>query len=548
MVECITGPRCTVRPQVMHISSRERLLFILFALVGAYLITRGLVGGPGFTDVFYHLNAANRLVTGRGLTDPYLWTYIGAPDYLPAPSHLYWMPLTTLSAALGMGLLNAPGSYPAAQWPFTLMFGGTVYIGFWLGARLGKSHRHAWVAGLLTLFGGFYTRFWGAIDTFAPYAFFGSLCLVFLALVFESLLSTRRSLVYGSLGGACAALAHLTRADGILFLIVGWAAIVWLLLFRKEILQGKIGNLVAIGIAMTVAYAVIMLPWFARNLSAIGTIMPLGGTQTIWLASYDDLFKFPPDNSVDSLFAEGAGAFLASRWEAITNNIGTFIAVEGLVVMTPLMLIGLWQRRHQTFLCPFWLYALGLHLAMTFVFPFPGYRGGLLHSAAALVPWWAVLGVVGLDDVIEWVARRRRRWNANTAKKVYSTGLVGVAVLLSIMIGLPNRVVPQASSTFHTSLRDKLPPDARVMINDPAQLYYFTGLGGVVLPNEQPNVIPEIARTYGVKYLVLEGITSDGLSSIAMPTPLLTILSSPPDFLTPIPFDIPGARLYEIHY
>lgn len=530
------------------ISTRERWLFVLVAVIGAVLITRGLIAGPGFTDVFYHLNAANRLVTGQGLTDPYLWTYIGASDQLSAPSHLYWMPLTSLSAAVSMGLLNAPNNYAAAQWPFTLMFAATVCVGFWLGGRLGNSRRHAWVAGLLTLLSGFYIRFWGAIDTFAPYAFVGSLCLVFLAQAFQSQSVSRRSLLYFALGGAFAALAHLTRADGVLFVMVGWVAIVWKLIFDQRAERDIAGKLISGGIIMTLAYILVMLPWFARNMSLIGTPMPLGGTQTIWLTSYDDLFNYPPDNSPATLFANGVGDFLASRWEAFTNNLGTFVAVEGLVVMTPLMLIGLWQRRHEAFLRSFWLYALGLHLAMTLVFPFPGYRGGLLHSAAALVPWWAALGVVGLDDAVDWVARRRRRWNGATAKVVFSVGLVGVAILLSLMIALPNQVAPQTASPFYVALRSQLPAEARVMINDPAQLYYFTGLEGVVLPNEAPDVIVDIARKYAVKYLVLEGITPDGRMSISTPLELLPILSAPPDFLIPLPFDIPGVRLYEIRY
>ena len=86
----------------MTVSNRERLILVLVAVLGAFLITRFFVAGPGYTDVFYHLNAANRLVTEQGLTDPYYWTYIGAIDKLPAPSHLYWMPLTSLSAAAGL--------------------------------------------------------------------------------------------------------------------------------------------------------------------------------------------------------------------------------------------------------------------------------------------------------------------------------------------------------------------------------------------------------------------------------------------------------------
>ena len=216
--------------------------------------------------------------------------------------------------------------------------------------------------------------------------------------------------------------------------------------------------------------------------------------------------------------------------------------------MTPLMLIGLWRRRSQSFLRAFWLYALGLHLAMTFVFPFPGFRGGLLHSAAALLPWWVALGVVGLDDCVDWVARHRRRWNAASAKWIFSAALLMVAVFLSLSIGLGNRVAAPTMPSVYRELLEKVPPDARVMINDPAQLYYFTGLGGVALPNETPAVILDIARQYDVGYLLLEEVTQDSPAAYSASPKLWSILTAPPDFLTPIPMGSPSVRLYAIHH
>jgi hypothetical protein len=518
---------------------RERYLFALLGLLTAFLLTRTFVAQPAYTDAFYHFNAANRLVSGQGLTDPYLWTYIGAPDSLPAPSHLYWMPLTSVIAALGMSVLNMPGNYAAAQWPFALMLAATAGAGYWLGGRIGDSRRHAWLAGLLTLFSGFYTRFWGATDTFAPYALLGSLCLVFLGLGACSPPQAQRRVWWFALAGAMAGLGHLTRADGLLLLLVGGAVILWPSRGHFLLPRDRIHALVAI----SCAYVLVMTPWFIRNLNATGSPLPVGGAQAIWFDEYDDLFNYPPDASPNTLLANGAA--LSSRWEAFTNNLGTFVAVEGLIVMTPLMLVGLWRRRRDGFLRGFWLYALGLHLAMTLVFPYPGYRGGLFHSASALVPWWSALGVVGLDDAVDWAARRRRHWNAHVAKAIFSIALVAIAVFLSLSTALRNGV-PIGTPDLYRTLAAQLPANARVMINDPAQLYYFTGLGGVVLPNEFPDTILDIARKYGVDYLLLEGITDDGRAAQA-PQELWSILTSPPDFLTHLPLDVPGARLYEIH-
>jgi hypothetical protein len=566
-----------------QLASRQGILFAVIAVIAAFAITRFTVAAPAFTDAFYHLNGANRLTTGQGFTEPYLWTYIGAPDHLPDggvfPSHLYWMPLTSIIGAAGMSLLGQPHVYYAAQWPFALLLAGTAILGFFIGRRLGGTTRHAWVAGLLTLFSGYFTRFWGTIDTFAPYAFIGALCLVAMGVALsaphplpqrdsgkkfrqkphppspspnsgrgsESAVVLPLSPLAGELvraewgaggeglrallwllAGALAALAHLTRNDGVLLLLVG----VFIIFAAR--------TKTFFALLLVIAYLLVMLPWFARNMEAVGAPLPFGGTAAIWFREYNDLFNFPPDSSPQTAFANGLGDFINARREALINNLGTFVAVEGLIVMTPFMLLGLWRRRGDPFLAPFALYALGLHLVMTFVFPHPGYRGGLFHSAAALVPFWAALGVVGIDDAVDWVAKRRRKWNARTAKRLFSGALVALALYLSLMIGMAGRVPPiTASPPLYAELLRVLPSNARVMINDPAQLYYFTGFGGVALPNEQPSTILDIARLYDIDYLVLE-------SPGGTPAPLLSLFDAAPDFLTPIALSTTDVRLYAI--
>jgi hypothetical protein len=386
------------------------------------------------------------------------------------------------------------------------------------------------------LFSGFYAKFWGAIDTFAPYALVGSLCLVVLGAAMKP--PQRHTILLWLGAGALAGLGHLTRADGLLLLIVGALMAGWLWARHVVPLQTAFLSLAA----LVIGYLFVMLPYFARNLNEIGTPLPLGGTQAIWFDEYNDLFNYPPDASPSTLFAEGLGAFVDSRREALVNNAGTFVAVEGWVIVTPLMLIGLWKRRRDPFLLPFALYALGLHLAMTFVFPFPGYRGGLLHAAAALIPFWAALGVAGLDDVVDWVAKRRRHWNAKTAKMVFSGGLVAVAAGLTVYIGASGRVTPQMPPLY-AELRERLPAGARILSDDPAELFYYTGMGGAVLPNAPPETLLEIARRYGIDYLLIKP------DAAGVPAPLARALHANenlPDFLTPLPFDT--ARLYAIEH
>jgi hypothetical protein len=150
-----------------------------------------------------------------------------------------------------------------------------------------------------------------------------------------------------------------------------------------------------------------------------------------------------------------------------------------------------------------------------------------------------------LDDCIDWIAKRRRTWNAGVAKVIFSGALLAVAVFLSVNIGQRNAVAPVQTPALYSELMEKLPKDARVMINDPGQLYYFTGFSGVVLPNEAPEAILDIARKYQVDYVLLEEVTPE--NTAASSAKLWPILTAPPDFLSPVPLDNPDVRLYAIH-
>jgi hypothetical protein len=178
------------------------------------------------------------------------------------------------------------------------------------------------------------------------------------------------------------------------------------------------------------AYVLVMTPWFIRNLDLVDSILPVGGIQTAWMRSYDEIVNYPPGADLQRFWSWGLPNILESRREALGWNLQTFIAVEGLVVLTPLMLIGLWKRRREPLLSGFWLYALGVHAVMTLIFAFPGWRGGLFHSASALVPFWSALGLLGLDDVLGWVAPRRR-WRLSQARAFFGAALVLWAVIFS---------------------------------------------------------------------------------------------------------------------
>lgn len=475
------------------------LIFALTLFAG--LLVAASIDQPGYTDAYYYYNAAERTVTGAGLTDPYVaLTYIGAPGALPTPSHLYWMPLTSLAAVPGMWLGGA--NFDAAQAGFVILWALLAVVAFGCGAWLGETRRHAWMAGLLTIFSGFFAPFWTTTDSFGPFGAAGALALVGMGRG-----RTKKDRRWFAFAGAMAGLAHLARADGLLFAPVLVSVALW----PDEENQSRLGA----AVAGLLAYLLVMAPWFGRNLSLGAPLLPAGGTATLWLRGYNEITHYPPDALTLQHFLEwGTGNIANSRLEAAAVNLQHFVAEQGLVIFAPFILVGLWRRRNDPQLSGVWLYALGLHLAMTFAFAYPGMRGGLFHSSAALLPFWFALGVLGLDDTIEWIAKHRRTWKAPQAKFIFNVGFLLMAAALTLSLLGARLPTWNEAGQHYTVLGDRLPDDAVVMVNDPAALYYHTGLAGVVVPNGDIEMVRMVAERYRVTHLVLDVNRPDPLTEL----------------------------------
>ncbi len=257
--------------------------YLLLALLG--LATASFVAAfqpsPGYMDADYYYAGGLQLVNGHGFTEPYLWNYLDDPAGLPHPSHAYWMPLASLLAALG-----------AAVFRSELWFGAR--IGFLLVAALipPLTSAIAWsfssrrglalTSGLLAVFPAFYLPFLPVTDTFG-------LCMVFGA-IFILVLNRKPSLLNPFLLGLLTGLMHLTRADGLFWLLVAFLAVI--LVFPKP--AGHPVRYYVISMLFTlIGYLLIMTPWFIRNFIAFGTPLAPGGLKLLWLTSYDQLFSLP---------------------------------------------------------------------------------------------------------------------------------------------------------------------------------------------------------------------------------------------------------------
>ena len=470
------------------------LLFLLALLVRA--LTVPLLSGPGYMDAAYYIDGALNLYEGRGFNDLFLWNYMGDPTGIPQPSHLYWMPLSSMLIYLSFLVLGP--TFRAAQVPFVLLSALLPVLSYWVAYDIAQKRRHAVVSGLLTILSGFYLLRWVTPDNFAPFAVAGGVCLWTLGRGLE-----KPGWGWFALSGIGAGLGHLSRADGMLLVVVAGLMILWSA-YRD---RTQIRRL-ALGLVwLVVGYGIVMGPWFVRNWIAIGRPLATDGTQTVWLTNYDDLFGYQIPLTVDRYLAWGWGNIVSSKLRGLWLNLQTVLFVGWMIFLIPPGLAGVWRLRKRVSFQGAWWYLVVLYLTMSLVFTFAGWRGGMLHSLVALLPFLYAAAMEGLDAFCSWMARRRRNWRAREAQAVFSGAAVVFGLALSIVLAV--QVAPAAGAEHPYRrvagwLAAEGDPQARVMINDPATFFYYGRRPCVVIPNGGLETVIEVMRRYDVQWLVLD--------------------------------------------
>ena len=109
--------------------------------------------------------------------------------------------------------------------------------------------------------------------------------------------------------------------------------------------------------------------------------MAPGSSRSLWIVEYDELFIFPSSQlTMERWLSSGLATIIKARSWALGINLQRSIAEQGMIFLTPLIFIGLWQfrkdRRVQLGILAWFV----TFFIMTFMFPFQGARGGLSSS------------------------------------------------------------------------------------------------------------------------------------------------------------------------
>lgn len=469
---------------------------------------------PGYMDAEYYYAGGLRLAAGQGWTEPYLWNYLSSPESLPAPAFTYWMPLASFLAAVGLKLAPGIGLW-GARLPFILLAASvpplTAQLAWSLTGQVGLAR----LAGVFALFPGFYLAYLGLPESFALYMGLG--CLFWVLVDHQASKRPYQWVLLGLLSG----MMHLARADGILWL----AAALGIGLWRVRDEQGMTSihwRIFSRSVLVLAGYLLAMGPWYLRNLVVWGGLFAPGVSRTLWLVEYGQTMIYPASLlTAQAWLAAGWDLHLAARLNAVGQNLQTTVAVQGVIVLLPFMLVGAYQLRRRATVVwagAVWLVTLGV---MSLVFPFAGVNGGFFHAGAAIQPVLWALAPVGLAATVNWAARLRRWQRGDQVFRFMAVVLVSTAALLSASLYFSRVAGPEADLVrpetwiWHRSnehyrnvelelVRLGARPGQAVMVNNPPGFFLASGREAVVIPFGDVEMLLRSAKDYQIDYVVLE--------------------------------------------
>ena len=472
----------------------------LLFLAGLFVAMLGsrMISAPGYMDADYYFVTGKVLAEGGGFSEPFLWNYLDDPQGVPHPSHQYWMPLTSMVAALPMAIWGP--SFRAAQFPFLLLAACLPLLASLSALHLGQGRRNAIFAGCLAIVPGYYLPYWFTTDNFILFAVIGSSALM----VSSKAVEGQKSGMWLT-AGLLAGLGHLTRADGLLLLLVALAAAG--ILGRRKLVKAIL--------CILLGYALVMGPWFLRQANLAGVATSSASLRVLWTRSYNELFSFPAtDLTFSSWWSQGLLTILGDRLQAFLRNLLSLFAVNGLIILGPLAAFGAYEKRDSPLVVLGGLFLAMVMVVMSVVFPFAGMRGGFFHSSSALMPLVWSLAPLGLDAGIRW-GERARGWTISHASRLFyaSTWLIALAITLFVysqrVIGADmraaqwtesQRAYEMLSSWFdeHVNIKDL------TAINNPPGFYAASGRSAVVIPDGDLVTLEAVIRRYQVDWLVLD--------------------------------------------
>jgi hypothetical protein len=474
---------------------KDYLVIFSFALITiiAFVLFQS---APGYMDAEYYYAMGLRIAKNHTFSEPFAWNYLNGYQGLPQPGFTFWMPAPAFLA--GLSMIVARGfDYAHARVGFVFIAVIIPILTAAVGYKISGQKGIGLTAGLFGVFSAFYAPFLTTIDSFGLMMFMGA---VYVLTALQKI-SKKKFFLMGLLAG----LMHLTRTDGLLWLV---PAVLIAVEDRDKVLSSIV--------TLAAGYLAVMLPWFIRNWIVLGSTLPSGNTRMFWMTSYNDLFLYHAELlTFSSWIDQGIMPILNSVLKAFVSNLQTALVIQGQIILLPLIVLGFIQYRKDKVIRSVLVTWFLVLVVMTVVFPFAGSRGGFFHSGAAFQPIFWIMAAVGLDCFIKW-GMHTRNWKEVQARSILTFGLVVILLSVTIFVHI-NRV--QGSSAkdvqWNRSYLAAVGVDSRldqlnvkdnelIMINNPPGLFIASGRPSITIPSGGIQEILEAAGDARAEILILE--------------------------------------------
>ncbi|HEU0304071.1 MAG TPA: hypothetical protein VFR32_05780, partial [Gaiellaceae bacterium] len=211
----------------------------------------------------------------------------------------------------------------------------------------------------------------------------------------------------------------------------------------------------------------------------------------------------------DRFLARDLGAIIGSRVDGLVLALANFAVVVCSFFLVPLVAAGSWLHRRSDAFLPWFVYFAVLLVGAMLLFPLHVRGGAYIHSAVGLAPHAYILALEGAAAGVGWLAVRRPGWRVEPIARAIVVAVVAVTVGSATLFASAVQASWRADAAPRRALAVELDrlgvrPDDRLLSIDAAGFKYFTGLGGVVTPNDPIDTIDEVARAYEIRWLALE--------------------------------------------
>jgi hypothetical protein len=485
---------------------KQKLLLLLLGMFIAW-VSAWWIKAPGYMDADYYFATAKHIASGDGFSEPFVWNFLDHPAEIPHAAFQYWMPMTSFLATLSQMIFGL--GFRAAQLPFIVLTALLPLFSAWIAYKLHEDAQLAWQSGLLASVPGFYLPFFVTTDAFSIYAFLGPFWFLSVVLAFK-----KGQFLRWFIPGILAGIAHLTRADGILFLLLGLFVVIYIPSGKPRAIGGMISG-----------YLLIMVPWWILNWTMTGTLMAAGTGRILWATTYDELFAYPPEKITFQRWIQSDfGNILMVRIQALWANLKNLLFVNGVIFLSPLMFIGAWNQRRTMLLRLVFFYLILLLLLMSFVFPFAGSRGGFFHSSTAVMPILWVFAPLGLKIAID-KGVEIRNWQREQAMGIFvpATFILAAVVTLALLwtraVGADYfnpgwsseaRIYEEAAHWFE----ERGVEQTVVAVNNPPGFYAQSKLQAVVIPDGDEDTLRLVVDQFEVEWVLLDSNYPAGLKEL----------------------------------